>query len=200
MPSTPVTSGQQPDAAPSEPRTATDSRACAYEALDSGGGSSQERFSPGRSPEPSDRHLQGTSPESLAGCGPDAQVIGCRTPGSFAHGVLRDRHPALITQVRETFCYGPRQRARLDALLAEITNGVVEPCPTTPTTARGGTPGAGVVRPVVVRAPFLWAESYFYRRLLRPWTTPRAPGSIDPFEPAKTAELTETFLDSDLAR
>lgn len=49
--------------------------------------------------------------------------------------------------------------------------------------------------------PFLWAESYFYRKLLDaigffepgPWAR------LDPFEPVKSAELEGTALDTELA-
>lgn len=140
-------------------------------------------------------------PESLAGCAPDAAVIGCESPGSFAHGVLRDRHPALIAQVRAAFPYGPRQQARLDALLTEITTGVIEPLPTGAHDHQAwNTWGQGLFGRSWFAAPFLWAESYFYRRLLEAvdYYTPGPWQGIDPFEPAKTAELAEAALDADL--
>ncbi|MYV61263.1 hypothetical protein GTW37_19175, partial [Streptomyces sp. SID4931] len=43
----------------------------------------------------------------------DAQVILSNEPGSFARGVLANRHPALIEQVRDAFPYGPRQHEAL---------------------------------------------------------------------------------------
>ncbi|MFI2783702.1 damage-control phosphatase ARMT1 family protein [Streptomyces sp. ALB3] len=128
-------------------------------------------------------------------------VITCREPGSFARGVMAERHPALIGQVREAFPYGPRQRRALDALLREIVHGVVEPL-------AAGSPDREVWleqgrehfgRPWF-EAPFLWAESYFYRRLLEavgyveegPWQ------GIDPFAPFKRAELRGATVEEEL--
>lgn len=56
-----------------------------------------------------------------------AAVVLGNEPGSFAWGVLAQRHPALIQQVRDAFPYDRRQHKALDALLDEITNGVIEP-------------------------------------------------------------------------
>ncbi|MFF2729224.1 damage-control phosphatase ARMT1 family protein [Streptomyces sp. NPDC058008] len=127
-------------------------------------------------------------------------VITCREPGSFARSVMAERHPALIEQVRDAFPYGPRQHRALDALSHEIIHGVVEPPGT-------GSPDRDLW---LVRgrdhfgrswfdAPFLWAESYFYRRLLEavgyfggPWQ------GIDPFAPFKRAELRGGTVEEEL--
>lgn len=130
-----------------------------------------------------------------------APVILGNEPGSFAWGVLVKRHPALIQQVRDAFPYGRRQHGGLDALLDEITNGVIEPL----------APGehdrdcwADWGREHFGRswydAPFLWAESYFYRRLLGavgyfgsgPWQ------GVDPFAPFKRAELRGEAVEEEL--
>jgi hypothetical protein len=119
---------------------------------------------------------------------------------SFAWGVLTHRHPALIDQVRRAHPYGPRQLAHLDALHEEITSGPITALPASAhdhaTWQRWGTPRLGQ-RPYFGQSwfdvPFLWAESYFYRRLLDavdyytagPWS------GVDPFEPAKAQELAE---------
>ncbi|MFD9287180.1 damage-control phosphatase ARMT1 family protein [Streptomyces sp. NPDC060030] len=119
-------------------------------------------------------------------------VITCREPGSFARGVMAERHPALIEQVREAFPYGPRQLRALDALLHEIAHGVVEPldhgCPDRDLWLRWGREHVG--RPWF-EAPFLWSESYFYRRLLGAvgYFGEGAWRGIDPFAPFKRAEL-----------
>ncbi|MEI7032835.1 damage-control phosphatase ARMT1 family protein [Streptomyces pratensis] len=122
----------------------------------------------------------------------DAPVILSNEPGSFARGVLAERHPALIQQVRDAFPYGRRQHEALDDLLDEITTGVVEPLAST---ERDHDHWAGWGREHFGRSwydvPFLWAESYFYRRLLGavgyfdagPWQ------GVDPFAPFKQAEL-----------
>lgn len=124
------------------------------------------------------------------------------TPGSFARSVLDERHPALIRRVREAFPHPPEWHRALDALLAETAEGVVEPLPAGAHDAdRWAEWGAGCVGRPWPRAPFLWAESYFYRRLLGavgyfgpgPWQ------GIDPFGPFKRAELTGTAMAGELA-
>jgi hypothetical protein len=120
--------------------------------------------------------------------------------GSFAWGVLAQRHPALIDQVRRAHPYGPRQLARLDALHEEIATGLITALPTTAhdhaiwhAWAADGNGGSYVGRSWF-DVPFLWAESYFYRRLLDavdyygdgPWA------AVDPFEPVKSTELAQT--------
>ncbi|MEV1022940.1 damage-control phosphatase ARMT1 family protein [Streptomyces sp. NPDC050264] len=123
---------------------------------------------------------------------PDAPVILCNEPGSFARSVLAERHPALIRKVRDAFPYGPEQRAALDALLKQGTEGEIEPLGAD---AHDGEQWARWGREYFGRSwfdvPFLWAESYFYRQLLEsvgyfrpgPWQ------GIDPFRPFKQAEL-----------
>lgn len=124
-------------------------------------------------------------------------------PGSFAWGVLRQRHPALIAKVREAFPYPPPQQRALDDLLAEITTGKIEPLPREAHDhadwARWGADYFGRSWPDV---PFLWAESYFYRKLLEAvgYFAPGPWQGIDPFQPQKSAELADQALDSELAR
>lgn len=111
-------------------------------------------------------------------------------PGSFAWGVLHDRHPKLIAQVRDGLPYPPETGRALDALAEEIT-GEIRPLP-------GWEEHAGRSWYDV---PFLWAESCFYRKLLvavgyfrpGPWQ------GVDPFEPVKSAELRTPELTDDLA-
>ncbi|KIF78840.1 hypothetical protein QR77_14790 [Streptomyces sp. 150FB] len=133
----------------------------------------------------------------------DAPVILGNPPGSFAWGVLVRRHPALIEQVRGAFPYAPTQHRRLDALLREITDGVIEPLAPGDDHDRAQWEEWG--REYVGRswfdAPFLWVESYFYRRLLSavgyfgpgPWQ------GIDPFGPFKRAELHGDAVAEELA-
>lgn len=124
---------------------------------------------------------------------PDAAVITGEVPGSFAWGVLHERHPALIRKVRDAFPLPPEQAERLTALLEEATGGVVEPIGEHAHDYRSWR-AWGMADHVGVpwsHAPFLWAESYFYRRLLGalgyfdpgPWQ------GVDPFAPFKRAEL-----------
>ncbi|MFD5317069.1 damage-control phosphatase ARMT1 family protein [Streptomyces sp. NPDC127098] len=137
-----------------------------------------------------------TPPEDVA------PVIGCDEPGSFARDVLVTRHPALIRQVRDAHPYTPAQLLALDALLGEITEGVVRPLP--PEAHDHAVWRHWRMAEHVGRswfdASFLWAESYFYRRLLQavdyfgpgPWQ------GIDPFAPAKRAELHSAAVDEEL--
>ncbi|MBB4981539.1 damage-control phosphatase ARMT1 family protein [Streptomyces nymphaeiformis] len=131
----------------------------------------------------------------------DAPVILGDEPGSFARSVLAERHPALIRQVRDAFPYGRRQHEALDALLDEITNGVVRPlAPTDHDHVRWAARGREHFGRSWYDAPFLWAESYFYRRLLGavgyfgagPWQ------GVDPFAPFKQAELRGDAVDEEL--
>ncbi|WP_053853051.1 damage-control phosphatase ARMT1 family protein [Streptomyces sp. NRRL B-24085] len=127
-----------------------------------------------------------------------ADVILGNEPGSFPHGVLAERHPAIIRQVRESFPYGPTQHRALDALLESCTKGVIEPLP-------GGAWGEWGIDACAGRSwfdvPWLWSESYFYLRLLDavgyfgdgPWA------GIDPFRPSKLAELDSRETDEELA-
>ncbi len=119
-------------------------------------------------------------------------------PGSFARSVLEQRHPAIIDQVRTTHPYGPEQHGRLDELLADALHGTVEPPePGADAGERWPDRGswAGWLEPWRGRpwfdAPFLVAESWFYRRLLDAvgFVEPGAWHGVDPFAPAKVAEL-----------
>ncbi|MER7699130.1 damage-control phosphatase ARMT1 family protein [Streptomyces sp. NPDC096095] len=130
-----------------------------------------------------------------------APVILSNEPGSFAWGVLAKRHPALIQQVRDAFPYGREQHEALDALLDEITNGVIEPlAPGEHDRERWADWGKEHFGRSWYDAPFLWAESYFYRRLLGavgyfgtgPWQ------GVDPFAPFKRAELRGEAVEEEL--
>lgn len=117
-----------------------------------------------------------------------AEITG-NPPGSFAWGVLHDRHPKLIAQVRDGLPYPPVIGRALDELAEEITADI-RPLP-------GWEEYAGRSWYDV---PFLWAESCFYRKLLDavgyfrpgPWQ------GVDPFEPVKSAELRSPEFAGDL--
>jgi hypothetical protein len=123
---------------------------------------------------------------------PELPRIRCDDPGEYAHGVLATRHPALVEQVRAAHPYGPRQHAALDRLLAEITVGPVAALP-------GDAPDVSAWNAWVdsylggpwFAMPFLVAEAFFYRRLLEAvgCTAPGPWQGVDPFAPAKAAEL-----------
>ncbi|MFF8101404.1 damage-control phosphatase ARMT1 family protein [Streptomyces sp. NPDC016640] len=134
---------------------------------------------------------------------PTAPVIVADRPGTFPHSVLAERHPAIVRQVREAFPYGPEQRRALDVLLADCAGGTVEPLPAdTHDRERWETWGTGTYAGRSwYDVPWLWAESWFYRRLLHavgyfgpgPWQ------GIDPFRPSKLAELGSPAADEELA-
>ncbi|MFE6288154.1 damage-control phosphatase ARMT1 family protein [Streptomyces sp. NPDC057877] len=124
-------------------------------------------------------------------------------PGSFPHGVLAERHPAIIRQVRDAFPYDPERQRALDALLESCLKGVIEPLPDDAHDRNlwdawglGDHTGRSWFE-----VPWLWSESYFYRQLLDavgyftrgPWQ------GIDPFRPAKRAELDAPETDAELA-
>lgn len=132
---------------------------------------------------------------------PDVVALLCNDPGSFAWGVMKDRHPALIEQTRNAHPYGPEQHAALDVLLTEATSGTIQPLGADATDRAAwdawGTDHFG--KPWVA-APFLWAESYFYRRLLDAvdFFTPGPWYRVDPFDHLKSAELRDPALEDEL--
>ncbi|MBR8639112.1 protein-glutamate O-methyltransferase family protein [Streptomyces tuirus] len=134
---------------------------------------------------------------------PSAPVLLGNQPGSFPHSVLAERHPAIIRQVREAFPYEPGQHRALDELLANCTKGEIEPLPAD--AHDRDLWAAWGLREYTGRSwfdvPWLWSESWFYRRLLQavgyfgpgPWQ------GIDPFRPFKLAELDSPETDEELA-
>lgn len=119
-----------------------------------------------------------------------APVVRSDDPASFPYRVWADRHPVLIRDVRGALPYGPAQRRALDALLDETLHGVVAPLDGDPWWEDWGV--AAYVGRSWLEVPFLWAESWFYRRLLHAvgHFTPGPWYGVDPFRPFKRAELT----------
>jgi hypothetical protein len=114
--------------------------------------------------------------------------------------VLHDRHPALIKKVRDGLPYSPDRSRALDELAEEIT-GVISPLPPDAHDIATWTEwGRDHVGESWFDVPFLFAESFFYRKLLGavgyfgpgPWQ------GIDPFEPVKSAELGSRELADEL--
>jgi hypothetical protein len=123
---------------------------------------------------------------------PELPRILTAEPGQYAHGVLAERHPALIEQVRAAHPYGPEQHAALDALRTEITTGPVTPLPAdAPDAAAWQAWTAPYPGGSWFDLPFLVAEAFFYRRLLEAvgYARPGVWQGVDPFAPAKAAEL-----------
>ncbi|MFB7458398.1 damage-control phosphatase ARMT1 family protein [Streptomyces sp. NPDC056188] len=134
---------------------------------------------------------------------PSAPVILGNEPGSFPRSVLAERHPAIIRQVRDAFPYSPEQHRALDALLESCAEGVIEDLPAA-APDRDRWRSWGLERYAGhswFDVPWLWSESYFYRRLLEavgyfgpgPWQ------GLDPFRPSKLAELDSRETDEELA-
>jgi hypothetical protein len=133
---------------------------------------------------------------------PTAPVIRSDVPGSFAWSVFHERHPKLVGQVLDALPYGPAERAAVERLLAESTTGVLEPLgENAHDSAQWLEYGRGLWGRPWVEVPFLWAESYFYRRLLDAtgYFGPGAWRGIDPFAPFKSAELAGSAVDDELA-
>lgn len=131
-----------------------------------------------------------------------APVISIDVPGSFAWGVFHERHPKLIQQVLDALPHGPDERTAVERLLAESTTGVLEPLGAdAPDAAQWLEWGEGLWGKPWDEAPFLWAESYFYRRLLDAtgYFRPGAWQGVDPFAPFKNAELAGAAVDDELA-
>jgi hypothetical protein len=140
---------------------------------------------------------------------PAIAVITAADPAEFAYTVFHDRHPRLFAQVRDALPYGPEQLGALHRLEAETLTGLLEPLdPLDPQVAAAGDLpewaewgaayfGSGLRW---TDAPFLWSESYFYRRILSatgyftgPWR------GVDPFGPMKSAGLAGNAVDQELA-
>ena len=141
---------------------------------------------------------------------PDAAaVITAADPAEFAYTVFHDRHPKLFARVRDALPYGPAQLDALHRLEQETLTGVLEPLdPRDPQVAAAGdyagwTEWGGAYFGNELRwtdVPFLWSESYFYRRLLSatgyfagPWC------GVDPFGPMKAASLAGSPVDREFA-
>lgn len=145
-------------------------------------------------------HSPSQAAGAVAAASEDRAPVIVGTPGSFARSVLDERHPALIERVRRAVPHPPEQQRALDSLLEEITKGVIE-------RLDDSEPGAEHWRdePYYGRpwpdVPFLWAESFFYRKLLAALRhfTPGPWQGVDPFAPFKNAELTSSEVDDELA-
>ncbi|MEV5646962.1 damage-control phosphatase ARMT1 family protein [Nocardia sp. NPDC052254] len=122
-------------------------------------------------------------------------------PGSFAHGVFTERHPKLVERLLDALPFGPAERTAIRRLLAESISGVLEPLPETAGDyERWRRWGAGLYGTPWGEAPFLWAESFFYRKLLEAtgYFASGAWRGVDPFASFKAAELTGAAVDDQL--
>lgn len=111
---------------------------------------------------------------------------------SFAHSVFHNRHPKLVDSLVDVLPYGPTEHAGLQRLLTESIAGAMEPLTEdTPDREQWQIWGEDFWGKPWSEVPFLWAESYFYRRLLEAtgYFKPGPWHGIDPFAPAKKTEL-----------
>ncbi len=132
----------------------------------------------------------------------DAPTITAAVPGSFEWGVFHERHPKLIRQVLESWPYTSAEQAMLQQLLVESTTGVLEPLPEDAHDRDDWLAwGEHLYGRPWGEAPFLWSESYFYRRLLEAvgYFGAGAWRGVDPFAPVKNAELTGPAVDEELS-
>ncbi|MCW2939175.1 MAG: hypothetical protein JWN00_2160, partial [Actinomycetia bacterium] len=60
---------------------------------------------------------------------PEVPELLSNDPDGFGWGVLHDRTPMLIAQIRDAHPYGPYQRRVLDLLEEEIVSGTLQPLP-----------------------------------------------------------------------
>ena len=101
--------------------------------------------------------------------------------GTFAGSVLRERHPAIVEQVRTAHPYGHEQLRRLESLVAENLTGQFQPPSPDADSARwpDAADWATWLEPYRggswFEVPFLVAENWFYRLLLDAplWTDPQ---------------------------
>lgn len=108
-------------------------------------------------------------------------------PGSLAWHVWHERHPALFARIKDAHPFPPEIHTALDELLDETLTGPIRAVP--------GWYDEYVDRPWL-DAPFLWAESFFYRRLLDAlgYFGPGAWAGVDPFAFLKDADLASAPL------
>jgi Damage-control phosphatase ARMT1-like domain len=113
-------------------------------------------------------------------------------PAGFAWGVWHDRTPKLLAGLRQSHPFGPGQLQALGELEEAIATGVIRPlAPDARGAAAWRSWSAGYLGKPWAQTPFLWSESYFFRRLLEatgfftagPWY------HFDPFAYLKTGEL-----------
>lgn len=129
--------------------------------------------------------------------------------GSFAWDVFHRRHPKLVENVAGALPYSAVQVAQLHELLDESMNGVITPLPSdAPDAERWRQWDRGHYGKPWSHAPFLWAESLFFRRILQATgyysaTASRSPtpntsawATVDPYTPMKDAELADPELEA----
>jgi hypothetical protein len=142
-------------------------------------------------------HPEGTTGPALT----QAPPITCAEPGSFAGRVFTERHPVLVRRILDAVPYGLERRRGFEALLEETLSGTVAELPRdAPDRAAWEEWGRDRFGRPWLELPFLWSESYFYRRLLDPagYLAAGAWHGVDLFAPFKDAELDGPGFAADL--
>ena len=113
--------------------------------------------------------------------------------GSFAEKTIVERKPQILREVGRAHPYPPDILAALDALTAEIVGAPIQPLSENAPDVELWNKVWRQYRGRTWRdAPWYWAETFFYRRLMQavrfyqpgPWR------DVDPFAPQKAAQLT----------
>lgn len=138
---------------------------------------------------------------------PKAPEITAADPARFPHSVFHERHPRLFAQLRAALPYPPERLEALRRLEQETLHSAIGPLDPAEAEAAGDHAqwalwGAQYIDRGLswTQAPFLWSESYFYRRLLS--ATGYFSGAwrgVDPFGPMKSAGLAGPDMDRELA-
>ncbi|MFC1411284.1 damage-control phosphatase ARMT1 family protein [Streptacidiphilus sp. N1-12] len=129
------------------------------------------------------------------------EIVGS-DPAGFPWSVFHDRHPLLFQQLRDALPYPPDALRRLAEFEAEAVHGVIGPLePSAHDRADWDLWSRPYLGLPWTEPPFLWAEVYFYRRLLSAtgYFGPGPMRGVDPFAPLKEAELLGPAVDQELA-
>ncbi|MBT0772560.1 protein-glutamate O-methyltransferase family protein [Kineosporia sp. J2-2] len=118
----------------------------------------------------------------------------------FPRSVLRDRHPELLARVLDGVPWPPEVRLALNGLAEEIEGPILPLSDTYGDAAQWAEWAAPYLGRSWYEVPFLWAENYFYRKLLGAtgWFAPGPWQGVDPFGPQKEAELAGAAVRAEL--
>ncbi|GAB3241772.1 damage-control phosphatase ARMT1 family protein [Kineosporia babensis] len=118
----------------------------------------------------------------------------------FPHSVLRERHPELLAKVLGGVPYPPEIRLAVNGLAQEIEGPILPLSDTHGDAAQWAVWAEPYLGKSWYEVPFLWAENYFYRKLLAAtgWFGPGPWQGVDPFGPQKDAELAGAAVQAEL--
>lgn len=113
-------------------------------------------------------------------------------PGSFAYNTLKVRIPGIIDDIVASNSFPPEVTARILELRAEIVGGRIRPLvEEAPDVAFWNALSREYLGHTWLDAPWYWAETYFYRRMLEAtgYFQPGPMHRFDPYRAKKEAEL-----------